>query len=177
MKTLIFLVLAGIFSLNILAQVPMRGAEGGNELSPQQKERIESMRIAFITSKLELRATQAEKFWPRYHEYYAQKEAVREDLDRVEDAEVMKLSEREASEKLEKVLHHRQKELDMDKKFYHEMEEILSTNQVLALSRVDGQFRRHMLRQARSASGHERIQQRQQHKMQREQQDRGQRNK
>jgi hypothetical protein len=175
MKTIFLMLITGLLTVSALAQNPMR--KDDSQLTPQQKDRIESMRIAFISSKLELSPAQAEKFWPMYNEYHANQQKMRADMERLSEAEVKNLTEKEAREKLQQNLLHRQNELNHDKTFYKEMESVLSANQILMLSRVDGEFRRHMLRQARSASGQERLQDRQGHRMQREQSGRGQRNK
>ena len=38
-------------------------------LSAQRGEKIEALRIAFITNKLALTSTESEKFWPIYNVY------------------------------------------------------------------------------------------------------------
>ena len=60
---------------------PMRDRQGmemppppPRPMTKQQRERLESFRIQFITKKLDLTPAEAEKFWPVYNE---QKEASR----------------------------------------------------------------------------------------------------
>ena len=172
MKTIILMAMAVLMTFNVHAQNQMR--QGERQLTPQQKDRIESQRIAFISSKLELSPAQAEKFWPRYNEYYSEQQELRGEMERMTDDEIRNLSESEARTMLQKKLEMRQGELDHDKTFFKEMESILTPNQVLILSGVDGQFRRHMLRQARSAGQNERLQNRQRHRLQQDPPARGQ---
>ena len=40
------------------------------------KERIKALKVAYITKELNLSATEAEKFWPVYNEYFAEIEKV-----------------------------------------------------------------------------------------------------
>lgn len=172
MKTIILMVVAVLMTFNVHAQNQMR--QGERQLTPQQKDRIESQRIAFISSKLELSSAQAEKFWPRYNEYYSEQLEFRGELEGITYEEIRNLSESEARTKLQKKLEMRQSELNRDKVFFKEMESILTPNQVFILSRVDAEFRRHILRQARSASNHERMQNRQRQRLQNDPPSRGQ---
>ncbi|TVQ42773.1 MAG: hypothetical protein EA362_12570 [Saprospirales bacterium] len=172
MKTIILMAMAVLMTFNVHAQNQMR--QGERQLTPQQKDRIESQRIAFISSKLELSPAQAEKFWPRYNEYYAAQQELRGEVERITDDEIRNLSESEARTKIQNKLEIRQSELDRDKSFFKEMESILTPNQVLILSRVDGEFRRHMIRQVRSTGQNERLQNRQRHRSQQDPPARGQ---
>lgn len=53
------------------------------------KEKIESMRVAFITNKIDLSADEAKTLWPIYNEYQSEMQKLREkndlsDIDRQE---------------------------------------------------------------------------------------------
>jgi hypothetical protein len=48
------------------------------------KEKIESMRVAFITNKIDLTADEAKSLWPIYNEYQAEMQKLR-DTDNADD--------------------------------------------------------------------------------------------
>ena len=71
---------------------PMRDRQGmemppppPRPMTKQQRERLESFRIQFITKKLDLTPAEAEKFWPVYNE---QKEASRNLMQTAKEDEI-----------------------------------------------------------------------------------------
>src|ERR1035437_4885758 len=44
---------------------------------PMRKEKMESMKIAFLTQKLDLTPDEAQKFWPVYNEFQKKREELR----------------------------------------------------------------------------------------------------
>ena len=60
-------------------QLPQR------QMTKEQRERLESFRIQFITKKLDLTPAEAEKFWPVYNE---QKEASRNLMETKKEDEI-----------------------------------------------------------------------------------------
>lgn len=71
---------------------PMRDRQGmemppppPRPMTKQQRERLESFRIQFITKKLDLTPAEAEKFWPLYNE---QKEASRNLMQTAKEDEI-----------------------------------------------------------------------------------------
>lgn len=68
---------------------PMRNRQGmempPRPMTKQQRERLESFRIQFITKKLDLTPAEAEKFWPVYNE---QKEASRNLMETKKEDEI-----------------------------------------------------------------------------------------
>ncbi len=71
---------------------PMRDRQGmemppppPRPMTKQQRERLESFRIQFITKKLDLTPAEAEKFWPVYNE---QKEASRNLMETKKEDEI-----------------------------------------------------------------------------------------
>jgi hypothetical protein len=61
---LIYLILL-LFS-QLQAQPPKPGHRGND---PERREQIESMKIAFLTKRLDLTPEEAKKFWPVYNQY------------------------------------------------------------------------------------------------------------
>ena len=70
---------------------PMREGQGmempppPRPMTKEQRERLESFRIQFITKKLDLTPAEAEKFWPVYNE---QKEASRNLMETKKEDEI-----------------------------------------------------------------------------------------
>ena len=92
-KTLIIL-LAGYLLLSLpLAAQPAPCAPGESaHPTPQNKEKLESARIAYFTSRMSLTPEEASKFWPVYNEYRKAMEEARR-ANRHEFHELRRMSE------------------------------------------------------------------------------------
>jgi len=114
----------------------------------ERKEKLEALRVAFITKELNLTSEEAEKFWPVYNQREAEQEEIRKQLrenhkgkniDEMTDAEVEKL--------IEKQLELRQKELDIDKKYASKLKEVLPVKKVAKLPVAEKKFREEVIQQ------------------------------
>ena len=56
----------------MLAQTP-----GGDKPTPSGAERVQALKVAFITKALNLTSAEAEKFWPIYNEFQDKRDVVR----------------------------------------------------------------------------------------------------
>ena len=86
-------------------------------------ERIQALKVAFITQKLHLTSSEAEKFWPVYNQY---------------DNEIMQLR---ANNKNGDVLDNEQKLLDIRKKYKFSFEKILGPQRLNDLYNAERDFR------------------------------------
>lgn len=71
-KTLI-LVLAGALIMSLTASAQPKAAHGSDRPAPpdpKNMEQLESAKIAFFTTRMELTPEEAAKFWPVYNEYH-----------------------------------------------------------------------------------------------------------
>ena len=99
--TLLFLLLAG----TVMAQRPNQNID---------PEKLQAARIAFITSRIDLKPEQAERFWPIFNKYTEQREASMKSisqLNRGSDA----ITEDEAKTRIQKRLQLQQKLIDEEK--------------------------------------------------------------
>lgn len=134
------------FVLLVSAAVATVNAQAGEKTD--KKEKLEALRVAFITKELNLTSEEAEKFWPVYNQREAEQEEVRKQLrenhkgkniDEMTDAEVEKL--------IEKQLELRQKELDIDKKYASKLKEVLPVKKVAKLPVAEKKFREEVIQQ------------------------------
>ena len=123
---------------------------------PPNPEKVEAMKVAFITKRLALTAEEAQKFWPVYNQYEAEKEAItastigsyKEDqkpLDQMTEAEVNKV--------MENYILFKQKDLELTKKYLVEFKKILPAVKVAKLLTADDQFKRMLLKKAQQGGG------------------------
>lgn len=119
-------------------------------------EKIKSLKVAFITEKLDLSSKEAQAFWPIYNDYQKEREALRqkertEFKGKIKEAD--KLSEKEAKDLLERYIRFEDEEEELDKVFLKNVSKVISAKKTLLLLRSEEEFKRQLIRQYRHKRG------------------------
>jgi hypothetical protein len=110
--------------LMILGTFSFACAQNGNG---QRSEKIQALKIAFISQRLHLNSTEAEKFWPVYNDYQSEIRQLR-------------------SNKSDDVLENEQKLLDIRKRYKPSFEKILGPQRLNDLYTAEKDFRNVLIR-------------------------------
>ncbi|MBK9793526.1 MAG: hypothetical protein IPP60_10600 [Sphingobacteriales bacterium] len=144
MKTILTL-LAGIFLLmnSMIAQPPPPPDGPGNE-------KIEALKIGFITKRLNLTPEESQKFWPVYNQYEAEKKQIRQTTigtvkELKEDGD---FTNAEAELAIAKHIEFKSRDLDLTKKYVLEFKKILPATKVAKLITAEEQFKKMLMKQA-----------------------------
>ena len=107
------------------------------------QDKIESLRIAFITKELSLTSKESEQFWPVYNEYLAEKKALEETykFGRVK----MNVSDQEAEKLITRYFEREQKLLDLKKLYFQKLRGVLPLPKIARLNRVETAFKEALL--------------------------------
>lgn len=141
---LIFLV---AMSVNGFAQQPPTPPSPPD---PPKKEKVEAMRIGFLTQKLDLTPDEAQKFWPVYNEFQKKREELhkkRKDEHKNMKDSVDALSDKQVEAIVDGEMSFRQKNLDLEKEYHGKFKSVLPIKKVAKLYRAEEQFSRHLLEQ------------------------------
>lgn len=116
-------------------------------------ERIKSLKIAFITERLDLSSKEAQVFWPIYNEYEKNREALRQRersqiRSKIRDSE--NLTEKEANDLLRQYLSFEEEEEELDKDFIQKVTKVISAKKTLLLLRSEEEFKRQLIKQYRN---------------------------
>jgi len=111
------------YLLIILALVGSISFANAQQEGGQRSEKIQALKIAFITQKLHLTAAEAEKFWPVYNEY-------------TNEIRNLRLNNKEGD-----VLDNEQRLLDIRKKYKPSFENILGPQRINDLFNAEREFR------------------------------------
>lgn len=95
------------------------------------REKVKALKIAFITQKLEITTSEAEKFWPEYNEY---------------EREIKKVS----ADNKDDVLKTEEKLLGVRKKYKPRFEKILGAARANELFNVEREFRNVLIKRLKS---------------------------
>jgi len=144
MKNLIVALLMA-FPVLVLAQRP----------DDKKREEIESYKIAYLKQKLELSAEEAKIFWPIYNDYQKEQSELRKEraqkmisfrkmpeIDELSDSEVQTLIVNDFSFK--------QRELNLEKKYYAKLKSNLPIKVIGKYYRAQETFKRELLSRYRN---------------------------
>ena len=124
------------------------------EKMKEKREQIKTMKIAFLTSELDLSVTEAEKFWPVYNafeekEFELKHLKMRSFIKRLRDGKE-KLNEKEASVLLSQIENNEEEVFLLRKKFIGNLKVILPASKIIRLKKSEEDFNRKLLAQYRN---------------------------
>lgn len=144
MKYIHTLLLALAFSMTINAQL-------SDERRERMESRIESQKVAYITQKLDLTPSEAQKFWPIYNEYQDKMKESR--TDNKQNWKSDSMNEEEADAFIAQLLNSEQKELDLKKQYLNRLKTVIPTKKVANLYIIEKRFRAEMLEKIKNKIG------------------------
>ena len=116
---------------------------GGANAQSTQKEKVESMRIAFITHRLNLTADEEKRFWPVYHSYRRELATLRRGFYPMDDGTDPHLS-------AERQVDFEQKKLDLKKKYIPQFETAIGRDKVNRLVGAEEDFKKMLVQVVRN---------------------------
>lgn len=143
MKKLLSIALSFYLLTNALIAQPPPQDEPGNE-------KIEALKIGYITKRLDLTAAESQKFWPVYNQYEAEKKEIRKSTigtikELKEDGD---FTNAEAEAAIAKHLEFKSRDLELTKKYVAEFRKILPATKVAKLVTAEEHFKKMLMKQA-----------------------------
>ena len=135
--------LALLFSLGLLAQGPVR-------------DRIKTLKVAFITERLALTSSEAQDFWPVYNAHEEQVEKLRRkerqrfgsQLPFLDD-----LSENEAAQLLGEFKGLQIEKHEVEQTFIQDLANVLPAKKIILLFKAEEDFKKRLVQQVRKRRG------------------------
>ena len=118
----------------------------------EKKEEIYALKVAFITNKLPLTSSEAEKFWPIYNAFEDKQFEFKHEkslvfLKKMDDETITKMSEKEAAALLSKMESAEEEIFQMRKKLIISLKPILSQVKLIKLKKAEEEFNKKLLLQ------------------------------
>jgi hypothetical protein len=135
--------------VTLLAQPDKRPNREDREINEKERdEKIDRLKIGFITTELALTTEEAEKFWPVYNELETKVKEVRKASRKVQkevedgyDA----LSNEDAKKKMATLFENDEKEVALKKEYAEKISKIIGEKRSLKLLSLEHEFRRELL--------------------------------
>ncbi len=135
--TLLFLI--SMISLSAFAQ---EEEQEQTQLDPKAQEKINSLRIAYLTDKLGLSPEQAEKFWPIYREFATKRMEIRSELrEKAKGIDKNNPDPKKQQELVDLSLKVKQRVLDLEKDYSGRLLKVVTAEQMLRLPNAEAEFR------------------------------------
>jgi hypothetical protein len=139
---------SSIYSILIcLIFVSMSFAQGA------KREKIKTLKTAFITTELSLTQQEAEKFWPIYNafeekQFELRHEKMKSYMKRM-DSDLDTMSEKEASNLLAQMENVEEETHQLRKKLVADLKSVISSHKIIKLKKAEEDFNRNLLKQYR----------------------------
>ena len=109
-----------------------------------KNEKIEALRVAFITDKLKLTADESQKFWPVYNDYQDKLKAARQEFKKQPTTFT---TDKEAQDYLDAELLLKQREYSLYKEYYEKIRKTIPIKKVAELRQAEEDFKKELLKQ------------------------------
>lgn len=124
------------------------------EKMKEKKEQIKALKVAFLTTELELTSSESEKFWPVYNAFDDKQFELRHlkmkaFMGRMDDDAMNKMSEKEANSFLNQMESNEDELYMLRKKFVTTLKGILPATKIIKLRKSEEDFNRKLLQQYR----------------------------
>ena len=121
-------------------------------ISQEQRDRLNAQKIAFFTQQLHLTPKESEQFWPVYNEYQRKRNEILMEKRKanIKFRQNMKtMSDKEMEQAVDDYVLLNQKEADLLVAYHQEFKKVLPIRKVMKLYQTENQFKAFLLRQIR----------------------------
>jgi hypothetical protein len=126
------------------------------EQKGEKHEKIEQMKIAFLSSKLELTSAEAEKFWPVYNEMSKKMKELKKDkreIGKELKEKQTSLKDEEIKKKTLEIFDLENKEVAIKKEYYEKFCSNIGARKASKLIYLENEFRRELLKKLNEEKG------------------------
>lgn len=116
------------------------------------RDRVQTLKIAYITRTLSLTTEEAEKFWPVYNAYSDEMETLKKEsrqLQRGVRGKILSMSDKELEKTLDSFMENKKEELEVSLKYHDKFKGVLPVRKVMLLYKAENDFGKKILEEWR----------------------------
>lgn len=119
-----------------------------------KKDKIEALRVNFISQKVNFTSQEAQLFWPLYDEYNDKLDHARKSFRQqfVKAIDVATLTDKEAEAFLNAELNLKQREYELYKEYFERFKKVLPIKKVALLRRAEEEFKKELIKNIKGNS-------------------------
>lgn len=124
-------------------------AQPGNK-----RDKIDALRVTFITSKVALTNQESQLFWPLYNEYNDKADNLKKSFRQqfIRDVDYSTVSDKEAEAYLVAELTLKQKEYELSKEYYEKFKKVLPIKKIALIRRAEEDFKKELIKNIKGSS-------------------------
>lgn len=111
-----------------------------------KQDKIEALKVSFITGKVNLTPNEAQSFWPLYNEYNDKIKYARKNFRQLYGNVTDFKTDKEAEEYLNAEVKLRQTEVDLQKEYFDKFKKILGAKKTGLLRRAEEEFKKEIIK-------------------------------
>ncbi len=111
-------------------------------------EKIKTLKVAYLTSKLSFTSEEAQVFWPIYNEYQDKKLAInkkRKSIGKAVDGDLNQFTDAELNKMLDDYIVLKQQETSLDAEYLQKFRKVLPVKKVAMLQKAERDFKMEVL--------------------------------
>ena len=122
--------------------------------SGTKRDKIDALRVSFISSKVSLTTQENQLFWPLYNEYNDKADNIKKSFRQqfVKDVDFNTLSDKEAEAYLIAELLVKQKEYELSKEYYEKFKKVLPIKKIALIRRAEDDFKKELIKNIKGNS-------------------------
>lgn len=140
-----------LFSSVLFAQDEMKNEHKRGEHRGDRMERMEAIKIAYITKELELTPEESQVFWPVYNKHHAKLKELRKNSKPRKKYE--ELTEAEAEEFVNRFIENEYAKAKIHEEMINELKLIIGSKRLLHLFKVEQKFKKEILKRGKKRKG------------------------
>lgn len=119
-----------------------------------KRDKIDALRVSFISSKVTLTNQESQLFWPLYNEYNDKADNLKKSFRQqfVRDVDFNSLSEKDAEAYLVAELTLKQKEYELSKEYYDKFRKVLPIKKIALIRRAEEDFKKELIKNIKGNS-------------------------
>ena len=119
-----------------------------------KRDKIEALRVSFISSKVSLTNPEAQLFWPLYNEYNDKADFLKKSFRQqyVKEVDFNALTDKEAEAYLNAEITLKQKEFELSKEYYGKFKKIISAKKITLIRRAEEDFKKELIKNIKGNS-------------------------
>ncbi len=136
----------------LTSTVVLKAQPGGGD----KKEKVEAIKVGYITKQLNLTPDEAKVFWPVYNQYDAEMEVIRKGrLTELMNAKINfdEMSDADVAKTIDNEFNYQQQELNIKKKYNEELKKVLPVKKVAKFWVAEQKFKLYLLEQLKQQGG------------------------
>lgn len=119
-----------------------------------KRDKIDALRVSFISSKVTLTNQESQLFWPLYNEYNDKADNLKKSFRQqfVRDVDFNTVSDKDAEAYLIAELTLKQKEYELSKEYYEKFKKVLPVKKIALIRRAEEDFKKELIKNIKGNS-------------------------